>query len=89
MIKITRSVCLTVWFKISVLAKTQSILSCLAAIIVWKENLCCPLPTNRPAEVDNLEQSVLYKTVPEKSANSPHPSLSFWFSAFVIWSALV
>lgn len=77
MIKITRAVCFTVWFKISILAKMQSILSHLAAIIVWKENLCCPLPTNQPAEVDNLEQTVLYKTAPEKSANSPHPFLSF------------
>lgn len=89
MINITRAVCFTVWFKIIVLAKRQSSLSYLAAIVVWKVNLCCPLPTNQPTEVDNREQTVLYKTVPEKSATFPHPSLSFWFSAFVIWSALV
>lgn len=77
MINITCAVCVTVWFKIIVLAKRQRSLSYLAAIVVWKENLCCPLLTNQPAEADNREQTLLYKTVPEKSAASPHPSLSF------------
>ena len=50
MIKITRAVCLTVWFKISVLAKTQSILSHLAAHYCLEGESVLPIayqPTRR------------------------------------------
>lgn len=47
MVEITYAICLAVWVKIIVLAKTQCSLSHLAAIIAYKENLCCPSPTSQ------------------------------------------
>lgn len=92
-IKITRSVCLTVWFKISVLAKTQSILSHLAAIIVWKERICAAhcLPTN-PQKLITQSRPCSIKRY-QKNLQTPHTPLwasdSLLLSFDLLWSSML